>query len=292
MHKIVFLAALNIILFRIVYAQQPVAHNSIFWQISGKHIKPTYLFGTMHVIGSEEYLFPESFQAIIRQSDQVVLEMNALPSQDDMLKLVQLPSGSFFDYFSSSQHDSIINWASQIFNMNTAKTRMLIGHMRPIMLSQLALSHTLGNSIKSYEQDIIDLAKTNKTKLIGLETFEFQLNLINKIDSTVQHDLIMEYVRNPEHLVEEFNLLSQTYASQNLDSLNTELQKQVNAVVVNDLLITRNQAWLKELPKILSPRKSTFIAVGAGHLGGENGLVSGLIKQGYTLTPLRINETK
>jgi uncharacterized protein len=33
--------------------------------------------------------------------------------------------------------------------------------------------------------------------------------------------------------------------------------------------------------------KQTFFAVGAGHLGGEKGVVSLLIKEGYKLKPLK-----
>jgi len=30
----------------------------------------------------------------------------------------------------------------------------------------------------------------------------------------------------------------------------------------------------------------SFYAVGAGHLGGENGLINLLLKEGYTVTPV------
>ena len=35
--------------------------------------------------------------------------------------------------------------------------------------------------------------------------------------------------------------------------------------------------------------KSCFIAVGAGHLAGENGLINLLKKQGYTVEPISTN---
>ena len=288
MHKFLFHVVITIFVCNSIYGQLPASNNTIFWQISGKHIKTSYLFGTMHVMKSEDYLFPENFQSIIRSSDQVVLEISELPSQENMLKLIQLDSETFFDYFNPEQHDSIIEWAANIFSLNQSNTRMLLEHMRPISLAQIALNQAVGSSIKSYENDIINLAKANKSKLIGLETIDYQLNLLSQLDRHFQQELIMQYVRNRELLVNEFDDLTRTYKTQDLDSLSNVLNQQVNAAIFQTLLDNRNQTWLRELPQILSSRKSTFIAVGAGHLGGESGIISGLIKQGYTLTPLYI----
>jgi uncharacterized protein YbaP (TraB family) len=47
----------------------------------------------------------------------------------------------------------------------------------------------------------------------------------------------------------------------------------------------RNAAWLRQLPTLMNAQP-TFVAVGAMHLAGETGLVEGLRKQGYTVSPL------
>ena len=77
------------------------------------------------------------------------------------------------------------------------------------------------------------------------------------------------------------------YNNQRLD----EIEKIVNTPEfgVEDnqdiLLDNRNKNWIGKLKKLL-PEKSLFIAVGAGHLIGEKGLIALLRKEGYTLTPL------
>ena len=55
----------------------------------------------------------------------------------------------------------------------------------------------------------------------------------------------------------------------------------------NIFLDERNKKWV---PKITSEiiKNKTFIAVGAGHLDGQNGLIQLLINQGYTLTPIQL----
>ena len=52
------------------------------------------------------------------------------------------------------------------------------------------------------------------------------------------------------------------------------------------LLDQRNADWLTKLPEILK-NGTTFVAVGALHLPGQNGIIEGLKRLGYTVTPVR-----
>ena len=51
------------------------------------------------------------------------------------------------------------------------------------------------------------------------------------------------------------------------------------------LLYTRNKNWIPIMEEKMKAHK-TFFAVGAGHLGGKNGVIDLLKKAGYKLTPL------
>jgi hypothetical protein len=58
------------------------------------------------------------------------------------------------------------------------------------------------------------------------------------------------------------------------------------------LVLARNEAWLGKLRKLIHSQP-TFVAVGAAHLGGPQGLIRLLAGQGYTVQPvydLSINE--
>ena len=50
-------------------------------------------------------------------------------------------------------------------------------------------------------------------------------------------------------------------------------------------LVQRNQKWIPVI-KDLSSNQKVFIAVGAGHLGGETGILNLLQLQGYTVFPI------
>ena len=64
---------------------------------------------------------------------------------------------------------------------------------------------------------------------------------------------------------------------------NTEFDMEEN----QDLLLNnRNKNWVQQLKDIME-KESAFIAVGAGHLVGKQGLIELLKKEGYIVTPLK-----
>jgi uncharacterized protein YbaP (TraB family) len=80
------------------------------------------------------------------------------------------------------------------------------------------------------------------------------------------------------------------YIAQDIDKL-TELfkiQDEESKEFMTELLKNRNNRWLEQLPTMMQ-KQSLFIAVGAGHLVGDEGLIKGLQAKGYSLKPVATN---
>jgi uncharacterized protein YbaP (TraB family) len=58
---------------------------------------------------------------------------------------------------------------------------------------------------------------------------------------------------------------------------------------MNNMLYARNRNWMLKLPDMMKAMP-VFIAVGAGHLPGEGGLIDLLRKKGYTVKALPWNK--
>ena len=83
----------------------------------------------------------------------------------------------------------------------------------------------------------------------------------------------------------------EVYQKQHLDELQHLLDQEPGFSDTKEVMLdNRNKNWVIQLREIL-PEKNIFIAVGAGHLVGENGLISLLKKEGYILRPIE-NTTK
>ena len=53
------------------------------------------------------------------------------------------------------------------------------------------------------------------------------------------------------------------------------------------LLDNRNRNWIPIIEKMIK-KKNTFIAIGAAHLGGPNGVLRLLEQKGYRLVPIHL----
>ncbi|MGM9782579.1 MAG: TraB/GumN family protein [Paludibacteraceae bacterium] len=62
--------------------------------------------------------------------------------------------------------------------------------------------------------------------------------------------------------------------------------ERINITVGAGLVGERNDAWVRQLPKLMS-EQPCFVVVGALHLAGENGLVALLRKAGYKVKPVK-----
>ncbi|MDP9229165.1 MAG: TraB/GumN family protein, partial [Bacteroidota bacterium] len=64
-----------------------VNENTLLWKISGNGLhKPSYLFGTIHMLCADDALLSDSLKNIIRRSDQVYLEVD----MDNILEMIGL----------------------------------------------------------------------------------------------------------------------------------------------------------------------------------------------------------
>ena len=123
-------------------------------------------------------------------------------------------------------------------------------------------------------------------KVIGLETVDQQIEvLFGNGTLERQANVLVEAIQHKDKILSEMIQLNKLYKAGEIDEL-VELSKGKDNITemteeeYAKLVDNRNAAWLKKLPAILKDA-SSFVAVGALHLGGKNGLVKQLQKAGY-----------
>ena len=61
--------------------------NALLWEISGKELKePSYLFGTIHMIGKEDFFLTDATKASFGKAQQVAFEID----MEDMMDFTKL----------------------------------------------------------------------------------------------------------------------------------------------------------------------------------------------------------
>jgi len=269
--------------------ETPMA-NSLLWKIEGPGIKKgCYLFGTMHLIEKDKFYFPDKLKKLVEKSDVLVMELPGLPNQLEAMQYVTLKEGSFFDYFSPEQEDSLFAWAKKEMNMSPEKFRSTVEKMKPFVVVQMATQmHFIGKT-ESYEMTLDNLARANELEIAGLETVAEQMAIFDQLSAEQQTTMVMEGIRDIEKGLALTERMQQVYRSQNIDSLYLMIAEDGGVISEeqSDFLDDRNLKWI---PKIVAfcQKNKTFIAVGAGHLGGPNGVIRLLRKEGFTVTPVEL----
>ncbi len=96
--------------------------------------------------------------------------------------------------------------------------------------------------------------------------------------------MLTESTRDYEQSADEFRALMDAYQAQDLGRIQEISQESVDRIegMEQHLLIDRNRAWVPKMEEMMD--QTTFFAVGAAHLGGEEGLLNLLEEAGYTVT--------
>jgi uncharacterized protein YbaP (TraB family) len=269
-------------------ADFPTKSNTLLWKIEGKKVKKdSYIFGTIHIIEKQRFYFPEHFRQLVANSEQVVLEIGNL-NQMEALSHMMLQKGTLFDYFTPEQADSILVWAKSSMGMEPEQFKMALGKMKPFAVVQLASQKDLIGKIESYDLTIQSVAVEKDIPVIGLETIAQQIAIFDNMDSLKQRDMVMEVIRNPEEQDAVLHVMYDIYLGQNVDHMYQYINEQGGSLMESsdELLTKRNHDWIPKIEELIQ-KKRTLIAVGAGHLGGEEGVLRLLEKKGYKLTPVQ-----
>ena len=267
--------------------------KSLLWEISGNGLtKPSYLYGTIHMICKDDASLGDSLIAAIQRSDRVYFEvdMDNLMEMLSALKDFKMRNDTTLaDLLSKEDYEKV-----KVFM--ESKGGLLpfsqLEKYKPMLASSLLMESGVGcDEPVAMEQLILDEAKKNKKRVDGLETMSYQASIFDSIPYKLQAEQLLKYVNDSGSKSEadkQFEEMIEAYKAQDIEKLG-EYVKEDDGGLSNyeDILIyNRNRNWVEKLKKLM-PEKSLTVAVGAGHLAGEKGVIKLLRKAGYTVRPVK-----
>jgi uncharacterized protein YbaP (TraB family) len=266
--------------------------KTLLWQISGNGLaRPSYLFGTIHMICSEDAVLSDSLKNIIRNSDQVYFEVdmdNLFEMLGVMKKMKMRGDTTLEDLLSSEDYKKV---KAYFEDRPTLLPFSDVQTYKPLLAASLLMEPSAHcNAAQAMEEVIMKEAKAHEKKIKGLESMAYQLSIFDTIPYKLQAEQLVKYVdaaKNKQDDSKEFDKLMQAYKEQDLDKLE-EFTKTSDVGIssfTEILLYNRNRNWVEKLKDIL-PDHSMLIAVGAGHLPGAQGVINLLRKAGYTVKPV------
>lgn len=269
--------------------------KSLLWEISGNGLKKSsYLFGTIHLIGKEDFFFPKSLEDKISLAERATFEidMDDMSSMESMFKIIGkafMKDGmTLKDLVTEKEYEAI-----ETHFKDKGLPLQLLDRMKPMLLATFA-SMDMGDGgmadTKSYEMEIFAKVNEQNKPSDGLESVEDQLALFDSIPYKAQAQMLVESIKASNKENEEYKMLIDLYKKQDIETLAKISVDEKDSGIggyADLFLYQRNKNWIPHFSRMMN-EKSTFFAVGAGHLGGPQGVIQLLKKAGYKVTPIKM----
>ena len=263
--------------------------KSLLYEISGNGLsQPSYLYGTIHIICKDDFVMTEATKKKFSETQQVYLEidMDDPKMMPDMMKSMYMTDGSTIkSLLSEPDYQKISQFFKDTLKMNIAT----MDKTKPFVLGSMSVTKLLSCPTQSYEETFMKMAKTENKEILGLETIQDQFGAMDKMGMKKQADIMLiKLVDDWADGKQKFKQLITDYKNQDVEALLEDMSKSksMDSDFENDLLVTRNQNWIPKIQKI-TKEKSTFFAVGAGHLGGKKGVIALLRDAGFTVKAVK-----
>jgi uncharacterized protein len=264
--------------------------HGLIYKISGKNNKkPSYIYGTIHIICQNDMVGMDKLNGLINQSEQLLMEIDL----DNPTEIQSATTGSTIpggktlsDYLTTEQYAKVDEMFKNYLGVSVDNLKSY----NPTVLSVIITGSpkALGCQLPaSYDLSFMQNAVKNKIAIEGLETAASQFEKLARKPLNLQAKELYEMSLNPKKSIDGFNGMVSMYKSGQFDFSKIIEGSLGGEDFEKGLLDERNIDWIPKIEKAIN-EKATFIAVGAGHFGGKNGVLNLLKKKGYKLEAIKL----
>lgn len=277
------------LLFLPLFGHAQSNESSLLWRIEGPGLEqPSYLYGTIHLLCKEDLQLTEPLRQAFAATQQLVLEldMDDPGMFSDMQQHMVMTNGGNLKNLMDEEEYATLN---QFFHDSVGMGLGLLNRFKPFVLQTFLYPNLLGCNPVSYEEEFVRWAKKAKVEVHGLETIDRQMGVFDNIPYEEQVTWLMEMVDDYDQSRKDLQVLITTYRNQDLDKLSAWMVESMAEYEDYGTLLLddRNTDWLPKMESFMKDQ-ATFFGVGAGHLGGEKGVLNLLREVGYTVSPISL----
>lgn len=282
--------------------------KGLLWKIEKDGLKPSYLFGTIHLSDPRLLeLSPEARKAL-DASATLALEITEIlyPKKMAGVAFTALQYTTYTD--GTTLSDKLE--PEQQKTLSTAVSAKLglpwsvAGRMKPWALMGALAMPACEMARKKAQKPVVDaylgkLAQTQGKQIVALETMVSQLQAMDGLPEDVSLQGLLQSVSLGTTLDDLFETMIQLYLRQET-ALVWAMMRRVGpegfvpaqndaqyAAFQREIVDRRNFTMADEAEKHISKGNGAFIAVGALHLPGEKGMINILAQKGYRVS--RVN---
>ncbi len=281
-----------------VFTHQASAQSlekSLLWEVSGNGLKErSYLFGTYHLLTHKFLTTTPEIKEPFKQAKGVVVEMviDSSRLQELSMKAI-MPDQKISQLISPDEFTKVSAELEKTMGVKLTQLDQLKPVSIMVMMTLAYAQKGNADVLAKYPGLPMDYffaataKKVMKKKVTALETQEEQIDLLyNTFPLAEQANQLVAYVDQKDQAAQVQIDLLNLYLKKDLEGMFALTESWPQDLGNSDVLLKdRNIKWMNSLPSLMK-KESQFIAVGALHLPGPEGLITLLRKQGYTVNPI------
>jgi uncharacterized protein len=248
-----------------------------------------WLFGTFHLLPPDLHWRSDAVNAALESADTLWLEADVTSeeSQAEMAGLIAEHGMNPAGVTLSSMLDGETNAVLNIVTTRMGASAAALQPMRPWLASLMLAVHTLhalGFDPSAGADAVLDAeARAAGMRIRYFETAAEQLGFFANVPLRTQIEWLAQTLREMDELPEQVDEMTHAWVTGDVDTLDTlfnDAMRDDNPELYEILMVNRNRAWVPTIVDMLQEGGRHFVAVGAAHLPGDDGLVALLQEAG------------
>jgi uncharacterized protein len=282
-----------IVLFVVAFfaAAFPAQAEPAIWVVKGPHAT-VYLFGTIHALQKGDSWHSTKIDAAIQQSQTLWLEIPDVDDAASMQPLVmQLGMDPAHPLSTKLTPDQLAKLTKAANSVGLPGGEAMFETFKPwlaaVTLSIAPLMQAGYDPSTGVEMELKpEFVKANKS-VKGFETAEQQMHYFADMPDKVQIDFLNSELDDFDSAIDKFKQMLAAWSAGDtdaLDKLNNADFRDKYPDLFQILVVKRNEKFTAQIQDLLKADGVSFVAIGAGHLVGKDGVPAMLEKQGYKVT--------
>jgi uncharacterized protein len=276
-------------------AGKAAAQKHFFWKVTGDK-GVVFLLGTIHVGNAALYPLPAPIEDSFRHSDTLVEEIDVNAGGEmQALSQAAILHGTYPSGDSIANHigEKTLARLTEYVKTNPIGSDYL--RLKPWLLGMLIDAREikrLGLDGSKGLDTHFQQEATQLHKPIGaLETADFQLRIMMSFPDELQDQLLLTSLLEAAKGRDTIDRMMSAWIAGSPQAMEDVITAEVREypalqAVMEKVLYERNDAMTQKIEQFLKTEKSYFVAVGAGHLVGERGILNQLRAKNYTVEQL------
>ncbi|MEH6401852.1 MAG: TraB/GumN family protein [Sneathiella sp.] len=261
------------------------------WQVSKKGIPASFVFGTMHSKDPRILFLPGVIMQAFTNSTFFILE-TSLKDETVSKSQAAMFGGQGYSLrreIGDARFNQLADLASPYGIQDKVLDRFKIWAAASIISQPPQPKNPNKASLTLLDRELEKSARQMRKPVIPLETMEEQLAVFDQMSKIIQIEFLDQTMMEHSNLEDELERMTSHYLAGktgwifcDLELTLKEVSSGLSSLMTNTLIRDRNQKMVNRMLPTLQKGRS-FVAVGALHLPGKEGILNLLRAQGFQI---------